>query len=184
MRFALPLAVTLTILGCQPPAPTVRQELKTFDRSADAGYIVQMPGTPQSRSANQNWNPTTVYYADNPGVRYEAHSANVVVLGPAFGEPKPQDLAKMLRESRDRFLKEINGTEVYTMDVSLGGKTGIEFGATLQKPANGVIKGRIYYFDWRVYGVLAYGERSEVNGADASKFFDSYQITAKKQGKK
>ncbi len=183
MRSALFFVAAALVAGCQPPGATTRQEFKTFDNSAHEGYIVSMPGTPQYRLTNQTFNPTTVYYADNPGVRYEAHSAKVLVLGPGSGEPKPVELAKMLRESRDRFLKEVNGTEVYTQDTALDGKTGIEFGATLQQPANGVLKGRIYYFDWRVYGVLAYGERSEVNGPDASKFFNSYQITAKKAGK-
>ncbi len=180
----LALALLAILVGCQqrPGGVTTRQEFKTFDKSADEGYSVMMPGTPQMRMSNNFMAPTTIYYADNPQVRYETHSAKVQVLGINTGaEPKAPEIAKMLRESRDRFLKEIKATETYTTDTDLGSLVGIEFGAKLPDGPDAVLRGRIYYQDWRVYGILAYGDKTVVYGPDSATFFNSYKIVPKQK---
>lgn len=188
MRVVLLSAAFLAVAaagGCQPPtaAAPARQEFKLFDLTASEGYSALMPGTPQIRSGGTQFNPTTVYSAVNPGVRYETHSAKVLQLGGFGGEPKPADVTKMLHESRDRYLKEVSGTIVSTSATTLNGLPGVMFTATLKEPESWVLKGRIFYQDWRVYGAVVIGERAEVNGADAGKFFDSYTIAIKPRKK-
>ncbi len=170
------------LVGCGRPttsaAPTVRQEMVYLDKTAEDGFTTFLPGTPTFRFLSSQMHTTRLYEAANPGVKYEVHLSGVQVYGMYAGPPHGKVETEMLEKSRDRFLKSVTGTLVYSNSCERDLAKGLEFMATVPEPPGAVIKARIYHYDMRIYGFVATGERAVVNGPDVGKFFDTIQITA------
>lgn len=178
-------AFTLSaVIGCSPstapPVPTARQEMQYFDKTADDGFTTFLPGTPSFRFLADQFHTTRLYEAQNPGVKFEIHLSGVQVYGIYPGTPSGKSEVEMLEKSRDRYLKFVKGTLVYSTACERDLAKGVEFMATIPEPPGAVVKARIYHYDMRVFGFVATGERSLVNGPDVGKFFDTIQITGAK----
>ena len=155
----------LAASGCQRPM--------TEFTSTEYKFKAKFPGTPTAQEQTASGVKFKMFMTE---ARNGAYAIGVADMPIPANEPT-ELIEKRLDGARDGAIRNSNGTLQSSNPLTLAGKyPGREFTASITKPTQGLLRGRIYLVGARLYQVLVMGKDGYVNSAEASAFLDSFQL--------
>jgi hypothetical protein len=141
--------------------------------SPDGKFRVEMPGTPTEGSVFAAGVFLTTYTLEERDGAYGVAYIDV----PIIGNLSSAQITQALNGAREGMVRNVNGKFTGESAIRLNGKyPGREVRAELPVK-DGLIKGRLYLVNRRVYMVMVTGLSSWVNSANAKRFLDSLEVT-------
>jgi hypothetical protein len=140
----------------------------------EGGFSAEMPGTP-TREVDHEGAMTLVSWAvgTREGVCYISYTD--VPLPKDIPEARIQAMLDLLR---DQMVRDLGGTMTTSSRVLFAGKhPGRVYEATVHEPKEGVVRGRMYLVDRRLYKIHVLGRKEYATSADATAFLDSFRLT-------
>jgi len=152
--------------GCQKP-------MEEFT-SQEYKFKAKFPGKPKQEERAGPFNTKIIAFGTES--RDGAYMVGVADMPIPAGEPD-RVIQERLDGSVDGAVRNSGGTNQKSNPLTLAGKyPGREFSASIAKPKQGQIRGRIYLVGTRLYQVLVMGTDSYATSSQANDFLNSFQV--------